>query len=285
MTGWFLDSSVNFLPQIVVGLALVLVLLAIATRRRRPLAVAAVLIVGLVVALTGYKATLQARAGPGDLRLMTANLLFSNTNVGAVISAIRLRDPDILVVQERVPFWVEVLESLEPELIFLVQSPSSNTAIYFRPKRVSACAPPTLDQPQISNAAVGCLRLNGRETLVLGVHAPRPKDRFAVGERAASLASYRAVLAEARMPALVAGDLNGTPLAPSVAGFISDTRLSVPLEGGPWFVPSWPAAMPALGVRIDQVLTSSEFGARLVAVGPPIGSDHLPVTVEISLPE
>lgn len=285
MTGWLLDSSFNFLPQIVLGVATLLVLLAIVRRSRGTLVAAALLIVGLVLGLTAYKATLTARRGDGSLRVMTANLLFSNRDVGAVIGAIRLRDPDILVVQERVTFWVDVLKrSLEPDMIFLVQSSSSNTAIYYRPERISACAPPKAEPPVISSAAVGCFRLNGRETVLLGVHAPRPKDQLSVGERAAALAAYRAILHGAGMPAIVAGDLNGSPLAPSVADFVAENRLSMPNEGGPWFAPSWPAALPALGVRIDHVLTSPGFGARLVGVGPAIGSDHLPVTVDILPP-
>lgn len=286
MTGWLLDSSFNFLPQIVLGAAALLMLLAVVRRRRGALIAAALLVIALVLGLTAYKATLTARRGDGSLRVMTANLLFSNRDVGAVIGAIRLRDPDILVVQERVTFWVDVLKrSLEPEMIFLVQSPSSNTAIYYRPERVSACAPPKLDPPLISSAAVGCFRLNGRETMLLGVHAPRPKDRLSVGDRAAALAGYRAILGKAAMPAIVAGDLNGTPLSPSVADFLAENRLSMPDEAGPWFSPSWPAAAPPLGVRIDHVLTSPGFGARLVEVGPAIGSDHLPVTVDILPPQ
>ncbi|MGX1308645.1 endonuclease/exonuclease/phosphatase (EEP) superfamily protein YafD [Amorphus suaedae] len=283
MTGWFIDSSLNFLPHIVCGIAALLTIVALVLRRRSPLVVAAALVVCLGVGLALYKATLTAPGTTGGLRVMTANLLFSNTDVPAFVLSVRANDPDLLVVQERVPFWTDAIDrTLGAEYALIASSPANTTNMYLRKAR-QTCPVPELRTPIAENAALGCVVIDGLAVLVLGVHAPRAKDEQAGVERSTSLAAYRATLGEAQMPRIVAGDFNASPLAPSMADFMRQTAVAMPAEGGVWFSASWPAVAPAVGVRIDHVLVSREMAAQLVAVGPPIGSDHLPVTVDVSL--
>jgi len=282
MNASFLESGLNFLPQIVSGLALLLAATALVARRAWPLVLAAALIVGLGVGLAAYKATLLVPGDGRGLRVMTANLLYSNTDVPAFNRAVRASDPDVLVVQERVAFWTEAIgRTLGSAYAILATSPASNTAVYIR-KGLPTCPVPELRTPIAENAALGCALIEEVPTLVLGVHAPRPRDPMAEADRIASLAAYRATLAEAGMPHIVAGDFNASPIAPGMAAFLDETSVSMPAEPGVWFASSWPAAIPAVGVRIDHVLVSGEFAARLVRVGPPIGSDHLPVTVDVA---
>lgn len=282
MTGWILDSSFNFLPQAVCALAGLLALVALATRRQGPLVLAAALVVCLGVGLALYKEKLTSEGTAGGLRVMTANLLFSNTDATSFAQAVRARDPDVLVVQERVPFWVEAIErTLGSQYALLATSTASNTAIYLRTGRQS-CPVPELRTPIAESAALGCVVVDGLPVLVLGVHAPRAKGPLAELDRTTSLAAYRATLGEAGMPRIVAGDFNGSPLAPSMAEFLRQTAVSMPAERGIWFAASWPAAAAAVGVRIDHVLVSGELAAQVVGVGPPIGSDHLPVTVDVA---
>lgn len=282
MNASFLDSSFNFLPQIVAGLAIALAVTALVARRASPLVLAAGLVVGLGLGLALYKATLTAAGTERGLRVMTANLLFSNTNVPAFVLAVRTSDPDVLAVQERVAFWAEAIDrTLGSTYALLASSPSSNTAMYLR-KGLQTCPVPDLQTPMAGNAALGCVDLDGLPVLLLGVHAPRPKDPATEADRITSLAAYRATLGEAGMPHIVAGDFNASPLSPAMADFMGSIAVQMPAEPGVWFASSWPAAAPAVGVRIDHVLVSRALDARVVGVGPPIGSDHLPVTVDVS---
>ena len=283
MNGSLFDSSLNFLPQIVCGLAIVLAVTALVARRTSPLVLAAGLVVALGLGLALYKETLTAGSTQGSLRVMMANLLFSNTNVAALALAVRTSDPDVLVVEERVVFWTKAIErTFGSDYAVLASSASSTSAIYLR-KGLQTCPVPKLRTPLVGNAALGCVVVDGLPVLVLGVHAPRPKDPAAEADRITSLAVYRATLGEAGMPHVIAGDFNASPLSPSMAEFLRETGVNMPAEGGVWFQASWPAAAPSVGVRIDQVLASGEFDAQLVRVGPPIGSDHLPVTVDVSV--
>lgn len=81
---------------------------------------------------------------------------------------------------------------------------------------------------------------------------------------------------------LLIGDLNAGPGSPHLQAFLDDAHLSSArgLGAGTW--PShWPAA---LRVPIDHALVGDALGVGQVTVGAPFGSDHLPLVVELHVP-
>lgn len=78
-------------------------------------------------------------------------------------------------------------------------------------------------------------------------------------------------------PTIVMGDFNATPwssafLAPRKHGFV--------LAGG--LQPTWPAALRGLiGLPIDHVMISRHWSVTDHALGPDLGSDHLPIEVSL----
>ncbi|MEW5424285.1 endonuclease/exonuclease/phosphatase family protein [Amorphus sp. 3PC139-8] len=285
MLSWFVDSGLNFLPQLVSLLALWLAGVALFHRRRGFLVAASVLVVALGIGLAAYKSTLTAASGGSGapLRVMTANLLFSNTDVAALSQALWERDPDVLVVQERSPVWSQLLERLlGTDYVLMAESSSGSTAIYRR-ARLEVCPTPEIDIALRPRSAVGCALVDGQPVLVLGVHAPKPNNPADEGQRAAAFRNYHAVIRAAGLPTVVAGDHNASPLSLSFRSYVDRSGLSLPTEAGPWFTPSWPNWLPAIGLRIDQILVTDELSARLVGVGPDIGSNHLPVIADVAI--
>ena len=87
---------------------------------------------------------------------------------------------------------------------------------------------------------------------------------------------------------VVAGDFNHTPYTPRFARLAAEGRLLAARHPGLWPI-TWRAqfrGVPVLdrlfGLPIDQVLVNDHFAVRTVAIGPELGSDHLPVTVELA---
>lgn len=80
------------------------------------------------------------------------------------------------------------------------------------------------------------------------------------------------------LPAILAGDLNATPWSSAFAGLAGHG-----LRRASGLMPTWPAALRGIsGIPIDQVLVSHHWGVVDRAVGPDIGSDHLPVAVRLA---
>lgn len=84
-------------------------------------------------------------------------------------------------------------------------------------------------------------------------------------------------------PKIVVGDLNTSPLAASFRRFVAESGLVDAAQGFGWQA-TWPAALgQPLRIRLDHVLHSRDLGVAHFAVGPRIGSDHLPIVVDLTL--
>ena len=57
---------------------------------------------------------------------------------------------------------------------------------------------------------------------------------------------------------------------------LCDTRAGFGYQG------SFPASSAILRIPIDHVLVSCEVGVRARRIGPDVGSDHLPVIVDLA---
>jgi endonuclease/exonuclease/phosphatase (EEP) superfamily protein YafD len=84
-------------------------------------------------------------------------------------------------------------------------------------------------------------------------------------------------------PALVMGDLNATPWSRPFAelrahGGLCDSRAGFGVQ------PSFPSASAALRIPIDHLLASCSIGVRDRRIGPDVGSDHLPVILDLVVP-
>jgi endonuclease/exonuclease/phosphatase (EEP) superfamily protein YafD len=83
-------------------------------------------------------------------------------------------------------------------------------------------------------------------------------------------------------PTLVLGDLNVTPWSPHFRALLREGRLADSARGFGWQA-SWPAYSLPLRIAIDHCLVSAEFTVLRRRLGPHVGSDHLPVFVEVGV--
>lgn len=86
---------------------------------------------------------------------------------------------------------------------------------------------------------------------------------------------------------LLVGDLNSTPWAPGLRGFIDATGLR-DCQRGHGLIATWPALTarysPLLGIPIDACLVSDQLQVVARQAGPDLGSDHLPVINVLRVP-
>lgn len=103
------------------------------------------------------------------------------------------------------------------------------------------------------------------------------------GWRDAQLASARSWLAGKNGPAILIGDLNLTMYSPIYRAFVAETGVRNARAGfGP--LGTWPAWMPGPLLPLDHCLVRGPVGVIACRTGPKIGSDHLPLLVDLHLP-
>lgn len=121
----------------------------------------------------------------------------------------------------------------------------------------------------------------GRLTIV-ATHPLPPVSDENVRSRDDQVADVARFVSGLGGPAVVLGDLNMTPWAPTFRRFLRDSGLRDSAEGFGW-QPTWPADTPQMWIPLDHVLVSP--GIRVVdrRVEDPLGSDHHPVIVDLEL--
>jgi endonuclease/exonuclease/phosphatase (EEP) superfamily protein YafD len=85
-----------------------------------------------------------------------------------------------------------------------------------------------------------------------------------------------------KKPVLLVGDLNVSPWSSYFTRLLKNSGLKNSMKGF-GFQPSWPSNTSFLRIPIDHVLYTPEIVIRNRAVGPDVGSDHLPVIVDFAL--
>jgi len=229
-----------------------------------------------------------APAAVEPVRVMTLNLLHSNTDLDAVEASIRAADPDLLVVQEFGPAWAATLPARLADRWPHLHAPGRADdglapAIFSRRPFLRAETVRLGDGWWPADQPAVLVTHQSRELLVVGVHMPTPTSLDLITQnrryhrRLAQLATRRG------QSFIIAGDFNAAPSSVGShdlrhAGFV-DAFAAV--GTGPGF--TWPAlglARLAPGFRIDQLWATPDLTPRAAALSLPTGSDHRPVVAE-----
>jgi endonuclease/exonuclease/phosphatase (EEP) superfamily protein YafD len=87
-----------------------------------------------------------------------------------------------------------------------------------------------------------------------------------------------------KSPVILFGDLNVTPWSPYFADLLKHGGLQDTSQGR-GLLGSWPAWLPGLRIPLDHCLISDPIRVINKQLGPGVGSDHLPVVVELQIPD
>ena len=240
----------------------------------------------LAVALNAWPAIprLAGEVGeptPTQLSLLSINVLRDNDDHAAVLRVIRERGADVVLIQELSAEWEAALGELEseyPHRLLRPQEDNFGIGLYSRlPFTRSAVEQwgssqyPSLDVSVES--PLGVVR-------VIGAHPPPPVSSSHARQRDYVLDRIAGVIAQAPKRSVLLGDLNTTPWAPRFADLLVNGKLT---DSGRGFgvKGTWPAGNWLLQVPIDHCLVTHDLVAHRYEVGEAIGSDHLPLYVEL----
>jgi endonuclease/exonuclease/phosphatase (EEP) superfamily protein YafD len=284
--GWLLELTSHFRLHLAVA-AGVLFLVWLLRRRGRLATLCGVFtLVNAIPVWTLIWPTEQnteAAVGP-RLRLIALNVHTSNRHTDPVLNFLRQADADILLLMEVDEHWNSALEPLRATYPYSVTEPRTDNfgiALFSRLPLAQA------NRVELGSAEVPSIEatvtVDGRPIQLLGTHPLPPGSAEYASMRNEQLRHIAAYVQRQSRPIVVFGDLNVTPWSPYFADLLRESGLRNSSQGRGLFN-SWPAWLPFGRIPLDHCLVSPTFRVVAKQLGPHVGSDHLPVTVDLQLP-
>lgn len=223
-------------------------------------------------------------AASARLRILQANILTCNTNAPALLDLVARENPDVVVLQEPDDWWLRQLAPLTnsyPVHAGLARDDNFGAAIYCRTNALAA-AIFTLSDPEGAPSSFARIAVNGRTVSVVGTHTLAPYNGYMWRGRNRYTMELARALRTVEGPLVVTGDFNNTPWSAHFRAFLDASGLLDSSQGrGPQ--PTWPASSPALArIPLDHCFHSADVQILSKRPGPDIGSDHIPLIIDIA---
>ena len=283
---WWLDVLANFRVQFLVGLLALGGALLFSRFRRSAMAVLFVAGINLVVVAPLYLGS------PGEpvlcaptLRVLSYNLLSTNEDCGVVVDYIRAPDPYLVLLHALSRPWETAMESADlgyevtrarsEDLIFgtLILTKNSSGVLSF------GFAETDPRSVEITTLVEGW----DEPVKILATHPLAPTDAERAGLRDAQLEFAAEWASEQTGAFMVVGDFNATTWSWPFRNLMSVRGLRNS-QTGFGVQPSFAATSnPLFRVPIDHLVHSEGLLVRERQLGPPMGSDHFPLLVDLEL--
>lgn len=262
----------------------VVVALALREWRGAAMAVLAVILNGAAV-LPWYleKATPAAGSESQPLRLLLCNVYTANRRSAAVLELIQRERPDLIVLEEVNDRWMADLEPLReshPDSKWIPRADNFGIAVL---SRIGLVDPREAKLDETVPSILADFRFAGQNISLLATHPLPPGNGVTFRLRNAQLRRLATLAGQSKNPAIVIGDLNVTPWSPDYARLVRDSGLR-DARRGRGLLPTWPTMLPPMMIPLDHCLASPSLKVAGIRRGPNVGSDHLPLIVDLLIP-
>lgn len=283
---WLLDLTTHFKVQYLAGG--VLAALYALWQRDRGWAVVSLLIITLTLpAIVPWYLPLPApQSSTQSLRVMTLNVNINNRAYSKVLKLLEAEQPDLVAVTEINQGWLTALQPITTKLPYSLKSPTAETfgtVLYSRFPLSQISLPKSANSRAADSRIIANADINGTPLLVAALHPPPPISQKLTAERdreLATVADYLKTVTAQQGQAIAIGDLNTTFWSPSYQHFEQVSGLHNTRKGF-GILPTWTTQMPLLMIPIDHCLVSRMIKINQTQVGNNIGSDHLPLVIEL----
>ena len=215
------------------------------------------------------------------LRVLIANVLTQNEEREPLIRLIRRERPDVVGLIEISAGWLADLGPIRSEYPYRLELPADarGLALWSRIPFSQVEGPEPL-APGGNPAFGATLDFAGHPLRFWLVHNVSPFERTDELPQGGEFAGLAARVRTEGGSTVVAGDLNCTDGSPYFGRFLRDSGLR-DSRIGHGRQPSWPT-WSYYRISIDHALISGDLAVVDRRLGPPIGSDHLPVFFELA---
>lgn len=219
------------------------------------------------------------------LRIVLLNVHTENHQYDRVEQFLRDTQADVLLLEEVDHRWMQQLERLRDIFPYSCAEPQSDNfgvALFSRLPLTNA-AIREFGSAEVPSVCAEIL-LDGKPLMLVGTHPLPPgggENARLRNEQLEILADFAAAQAN---PMILAGDLNTTPWSSCFRRLVKRSGLNDSFRGF-GYQPTWPSPLAALGIPLDHCLFSPELSVVSRRRGPNVGSDHLPLVIEIRVPD
>lgn len=215
------------------------------------------------------------------LKIFHSNVYSQNREYHLLLNAIAFEEPDIVILQEVTPLWQKSLSLLVDDYPYQkVVAREGNFGIAILAKV------PLQDIEVVDLADIGLpsiqatINLDNQPVRLLTTHALPPVTPWLKQQRDRQLNAVADFVVYQQQPVIVVGDLNVTHWSPDYHALVEKTGLINARQG--WgILPTWPGKFSGIGLPIDHLLYSEALQVRAIHTYPDVGSDHLPLVVQL----
>lgn len=267
---WGLDLAVHWQWFFLAGLALALPVLVCA--RRRWFMLAALLPLPWFAAMPD---AVRGADGGDALVVAAANVHVDNEAPDRLVQWVGATKPDVLAILEISDTFAQRL-GLDDIYPYRVVRPRGDPFGVALLSRHPVLRHVVVEEDGATPRIEAVLDWHGTEVTVVAFHPMPPISAADHGQRNRVLADIAARYAD--RPTIVAGDFNATPWS---SAFRAPRRKGFTVASG--LQATWPAPLRGLiGLPIDHVMLSRHWSVIDRAVGPDLGSDHLPIQASVA---
>lgn len=218
------------------------------------------------------------------MRILYMNIYVNNKEYDQIAEYVYKQNPDAILFVEVPPESYYGLKTrLEKTYSYSAYQPGDDkpSGIVF----FSKTPPSSQENHRLRNDGMPVLRMTfgeGSDQVALyGVHLDPPTDKGGMDKRNAELENLSSKVLGERNRVIVVGDFNITPWSAYFKDFLRSSKLKDTRKFG-HFTLSWHSSLPFfMRIPIDQALISNGVVLMERSTGPNLGSDHLPVVLDV----
>ncbi len=281
----YLELFSHFRLQYFVSSLLLLAVFAVLRRRNFSLLLVALALLNAWFVLPWYVGDdrTEVVASNGTIKILQANVLRKNKETTALLAQIDAEKPDLVILQEMTPPWLQAMQALRAEYPYSVAEPRESAFGIGLFSKLPLEDAGIVHAPPVGLPEIRAVVLIGEQRVSLvSAHPMPPVSRASVEARNAQLAVLGDELGLSARPTVFIGDLNISMWAPTYLAFEKASGLRNGRKGF-GLVPTYPAFFPVAGIPIDHCLVSEEIEVLEFRTGSRIGSDHWPIIVTLAL--
>lgn len=215
------------------------------------------------------------------IKLLHANVHARNDQHEPLFELIEAERPDVIFLQEVTGEWRDAAVRLNRDYPYhYVEAREGSFGIAMF-SRLALDSVAHVDSPPLAYPTiVATMAVDGQVLTLISTHPTIPTSGLQYAARNEQLQSVAALANGAPGAVVLTGDLNASVWGRHYRKLEASTGLSNTRRGF-GILPTWPTFLPFAMIPIDHALVSDGIGVVETRSGARIGSDHLPLIVEI----